>query len=326
MDTRDRAVSGSSVAMLQQPNPRRICRMPSAGSDPAPLRFSTDALPQRERVPFWREVFGRQVVRCDIEPARGHPFEAAAMVHALPGLRHTSFASSAGRNRRPASMLGDGDDAVVLLTSLTGTLTVSQRGRDVALQPGNSTLLLHAEPAVVAHLQIRHRGFIVPRAPLAVLATAIEDAAMRPVPRDNEALRLLVNYLKALRGARALERPELRNLVATHIDDLVATIIGTSRDGAAITEARGLRTPRLALIKAGIERHVGPPDLAPFALAKRQGVTPRSLPRLFERPGGTFSTFVLEQRLAPRHLKPHDQRRASWASGALAVPRGVRDR
>ncbi len=299
--------------------------MPSAGSDPAPLRFSTDALPQRERVPFWREVFGRQVVRCDIEPARGHPFEAAAMVHALPGLRHTSFASSAGRNRRPASMLGDGDDAVVLLTSLTGTLTVSQRGRDVALRPGDSTLLLHAEPAVVAHLQIRYRGFIVPRAPLAVLATDIEDAAMRPVPRDNEALRLLVNYLKALRGARALERPELRNLVATHIDDLVATIIGTSRDGAAITEARGVRAARLALIKADIERHVGHSDLTLFAVAKRQGVTPRSLQRLFESDGWTFSTFVLEQRLARAHRMLTDKRWAAWTIGAVALAAGFGD-
>src|SRR5260370_16861543 len=122
MDTRDRAVSGSSVAMLQQPNPRRICRMPSAGSDPAPLRFSTDALPQRERVPFWREVFGRQVVRCDIEPARGHPFEAAAMVHALPGLRHTSFASSAARNPPPATILAHPHSPVVPLTRLPGTL------------------------------------------------------------------------------------------------------------------------------------------------------------------------------------------------------------
>src|SRR5260370_17111446 len=137
MDTRDRAVSGSSVAMLQQPNPRRICRMPSAGSDPAPLRFSTDALPERERVPFWREVFGRQVVRCDIEPARGHPFEAAAMVHALPGLRHTSFASSAGRNRRPPSILGAGDDPVVLLTRLTVTLPVSHPAPALARRPAH---------------------------------------------------------------------------------------------------------------------------------------------------------------------------------------------
>src|SRR5258708_5082963 len=243
--------------------------MPSAGSDPAPLRFSTDALPQRERLPFWREVFGRQVVHCDVEPARGLPFEAAAMVHALPGLRHTSFASSAGRNRRPASMLGDGDDAVVLLTSLIGTLTVSQGGRDVALRPGDSTLLLHAEPAVVAHSQIRYRGLIVPRAPLAVLASHIEDAAMRPVPRDNEALRLLANYLNALRGSLAFERPELRDLVATHIRDLVATIIGTSCDGAAVTEPRGVRAARLALIKADIKRHADRSDLTLLAVAKR---------------------------------------------------------
>jgi hypothetical protein len=70
-----------------------------------------------------------------------------------------------------------------------------------------------------------------------------------------------VNYLKALRGARALERPELRNLAAAHIHDLVAAIIGTSRGGAAITETRGVRAARLASIKADIKRHVGRPDL-----------------------------------------------------------------
>jgi transcriptional regulator GlxA family with amidase domain len=165
----------------------------------------------------------------------------------------------------------------------------------------------------------------VPRAPLAVLATDIEDAAMRPVPRDNEALRLLVNYLKALRGARALERPELRNLVATHIDDLVATIIGTSRDGAAITEARGVRAARLALIKADIERHVGHSDLTLFAVAKRQGVTPRSLQRLFESDGWTFSTFVVEQRLARAHRMLTDKRCAAWTIGAVALAAGFGD-
>jgi AraC-like DNA-binding protein len=299
--------------------------MLSAGSDPAPLRFSTDALPQRERLPFWREVFGRQVVHCDVEPARGLPFEAAAMVHALPGLRHTSFASSAGRNRRPASMLGDGDDAVVLLTSLTGTLTVSQGGRDVALRPGDSTLLLHAEPAVVAHSQIRYRGLIVPRGPVAALVTDIEDAALRPLPRDNEALRLLVNYLKALRGAHALERRELRNLVATHIHDLVATVIRTSRDGTAITGARGVQAARLALIKADIKGHVGRPHLTLVAVAKRQGLTPRSLQRLFESDGWTFSTFVLEQRLARAHRMLSDERRAAWTIAAVALAAGFGD-
>jgi AraC-like DNA-binding protein len=299
--------------------------MPSAGSDLAPFRFSTEALPERERVPFWREVFGRQVVHCDFEPARGHPFEAAAAVHALPGLRCTSFASSASRNRRPASMVADGDDAVVLLTSLRGTLAVSQRGREAALRPGDSTLLLHAEPSVVSHSQIRYRGLIVPRAPLALLVTDFEDAAMRPVPRDNEALRLLVSYLNALRGAPVFERPKLCNLVATHIHDVVAAIIGTSRDGGAITEARGVRAARLALIKADIKRHVNRADLTLHAVAKRQGVTPRSLQRLFESEGSTFSTFVIEQRLALAHRLLTDKRCAAWTIGAVAFAAGFGD-
>ena len=85
-------------------------------------------------------------------------------------------------------MVADGDDALVLLVSLKGTLAASQHGRDVSLRPGDATLLLHSEPSAVTHAQIRFQGLIVPRAPLAALVTNIEDAAMRTVPRENEML------------------------------------------------------------------------------------------------------------------------------------------
>src|SRR5260370_30959587 len=95
-----------------------------------------------------------------------------------------------------------------------------------------------------------------------------------------------------------------------------------SRDGSANTEARCVRAARLALIKAEIERHVGHSDLTLFAVAKRQGVTPRSLQRLFESDGWTFSTFVLEQRLARAHPMLTDKRSAAWTIGAVALAAG----
>jgi hypothetical protein len=39
----------------------------------AMLRFSTEGLPERERVPFSREQFGRNIIRLEIEPLLDAP-------------------------------------------------------------------------------------------------------------------------------------------------------------------------------------------------------------------------------------------------------------
>src|SRR5262249_5053164 len=82
--------------------------MPSGGLDFAPHRFSTTAVPERRRVPYWREVFGRKLVRVDIEPRSSDSLEAEAEIRSLPGFRSTSFVSAAAHLERPTHMLADG--------------------------------------------------------------------------------------------------------------------------------------------------------------------------------------------------------------------------
>ena len=65
--------------------------MRSDGLDFAPRRFSTTKLAERDRIPFWCDVFGRQAVRLNIESRSDDPFEAEAVIRALPGLRSASF-------------------------------------------------------------------------------------------------------------------------------------------------------------------------------------------------------------------------------------------
>ena len=48
------------------------------------LRFSTDELPERDRLPIMREVHGRLTARVDIDPAPGH---AAGSSSDRPGVR-----------------------------------------------------------------------------------------------------------------------------------------------------------------------------------------------------------------------------------------------
>jgi len=299
--------------------------MPSAPPDFAPLRFSTDALPVPARVPFWREVFARQIVCLDIEPLSDDGFAAKAELRALPGLRSASLFHSAARFERMANHVADGDDDLVMVMNVTGKMTASQCDREVSLRPGDATLLLHAEPSRFAHAQIHYHALLVPRTALAPLVTDGEDAAMRVVPRDDEALRLLTGYWKTVRDDLALASPVLQHLVATHIHDLMAVLIGATRDGTAVAADRGVRAARLALIKADIIEHLGRRDLTLVAVAARQRVTPRYVQKLFEREGITFSQFMLEQRLVRAHRMLSDPRFADRTVSAIAFAAGFGD-
>ena len=130
--------------------------------------------------------------------------------------------------------------------------------------------------------------------------------------------------MKAVGEDLVLAPPELRHLVVTHIHDLVAMVIGTTRDGAAVAGERGVRAARLAAIKADIVEHLGH-DLTLVAMAARQHVTPRYVQLLFESEGTTFSEFVLEQRLARAYRMLGDPRYAAATIIAIAFAAGFGD-
>ena len=62
-------------------------------TDFSPLQFSTCGVRERERLPMWREQFGRALLRADIEPL-ALPFYVEAELRALPGVRIIKSASS----------------------------------------------------------------------------------------------------------------------------------------------------------------------------------------------------------------------------------------
>jgi AraC-like DNA-binding protein len=291
----------------------------------APLRISTATLPVPERIPFWRDVVGREIVHLDIEPLSDHPFEAEMTLRALPGLRTVACVGSAACYRRTPEFLADGDDAIVLQINLGGAMSASQRDRTMSLGAGDAAAILNSDAAMIEHAQFHVAAVIVPRASLLPLVTDLEDAAMQVIPHGNEALRLCASYVETLRGGVALTTPELRQLAVTHVHDLVALALGTTRDGAAIAAERGMRAARLAAIKADIVARLDRRHLDIAAVAARQQVTPRHVQRLFEREGVTFSQFLLAQRLACAHHMLTSPRHAGWTISTIALAAGFGD-
>ena len=82
--------------------------MAAQSDDIRVLRFSTDDLPERDRLPIMREVHGRLSARVDIEPAPGAPLHYSVTARALPGLIVSLLSVSPHTVRRTRALLADG--------------------------------------------------------------------------------------------------------------------------------------------------------------------------------------------------------------------------
>lgn len=84
--------------------------MSTGAADFVSHRFSTRMLPERMRIPLWRENFGRGIVHVDIEPLSDIPFQAEATRQAIRGLRTLTLAGSPMRFKRSHTSIIDGDE------------------------------------------------------------------------------------------------------------------------------------------------------------------------------------------------------------------------
>ncbi|MPZ56599.1 MAG: helix-turn-helix domain-containing protein [Rhizobiales bacterium] len=317
----------TATKLFSRADSRGAVSVASGAPDFATLRFSTEDLPPREGLAFLREVIGREICRLDIEPTPcDRPFAAEGVLRALPGLGIISTASTCFRVERTPELMADGSDDLIMGLIAKGVNTVWQLGRETVIANGDAALFSSADRGgVIFNEPSRLVGLRLPRAALAPLVPGLEDAFVRRMPRDSEALRLLAGYLNVLRDNEALASPELRRLVVTHVYDLAALAIGAGRDATYVAEGRGVRAGRLNAVKADIAAHLGDMSLSVVAVAARQRVTPRYVQMLFESEGTTFTEYVLGQRLIRAHRMLSNLRNAGMTITAVAFEAGFGD-
>ena len=303
--------------------------MPSAPcwATSAVCRFSTDGVPGAKRLTFWRETFAQSVVRAHVEPRSTGQFKARVLLERMPGLSVLSLARTAASIDRTAKMLDDGDDALALVTPLQGKQMWAQCGREVISRPGQAVLLLHREPVIVTHGNGRFRAFIVPRLAVAGAVRHLEDSVMRLISADTPALRLLLHYASGISAELAHTSDRARSVVGSHVHDLIAAV--ATRDAgslpARIADTSGVRAARLAAMKEYVISRIGENEVTVGDLAARHRLTPRTVQRLFEDDGATFSKFKLEQQLILAQRLLHSDRHAHPTIADLAYAAGFSD-
>jgi AraC-like DNA-binding protein len=275
------------------------------------FHFSTDRFPERDRMAAWQEIFGRTIVNVEFETACEGPVSMEASVRGLPGLgivtsRVTDFGFNAIRT--PALISNGGDDIIFTIMN-KGACGATQFGRDVAVGGDAAFAAMSTEVGQMAVAP--QSAYIVLRVPRPALAPMVPDlgaACVRPLDKATEPLRLLRHHLTALQDASAIWSADLQRLFVGHTYDLVAAVLGTTREAAEIANGRGLQAARLRAIKDDIVANLHRPDLTVAAIAMRQRITPRHVQRLFDMEGTTFSQFLREQKLAQAHrmlASPH---------------------
>jgi AraC-like DNA-binding protein len=291
----------------------------------APLRFSTDGFAERERLTAWREFFCRGFAKLDAEPLHDIPFQARMAMRIMPDLVVVSGRGRVRKTARTRELLADGSDTMVFQIASCANIA-SQRGRDVAAAPGEAVLLSNADLGSATFET--EQSVIVLNLPRAVLRPSLHDldaVLTRPVPNDNEALRLLKAYLAAIEHDPAPTSEDLQRLMVAHVHDLVALALGATADAAEIARTRGLRAARLGAAKTYVMRHLGQFDLSAATVAAHLGVTPRYVYMLFEAEGVSFSEFVLGERLARAHRMLGALRHAGDTISAIAYAAGFSD-
>ncbi len=260
--------------------------------------FSTDSLPERDRVPVLCDVFGRQLLRLETDPFPDARFYTHLEMRALPGLRMFAGAAAGTRFRRTRELMADGNDEIGLILKKNGTNTISHRGRDAVLGDGDACLYSSAETSTFTIISpVQSIGLGVPYAALAPLVSNIGDALGRLMPCGTAAMGLLRSYVGALQDDAALQSAEARHQVVNDIYDLIALVIGATRDARETAKGRGVRAARLRAVKTDVKSRLADPELSIHAVARRHQVTERYIQMLFRGEGTTYRDFVLGQRL-----------------------------
>ena len=177
-------------------------------------------------------MFGRKILGIEIDPLGGHPLEIDLTLRALPGFAMATGSLSPMHNRHTSALI-DNDD-VVLVVMQSGAGEVSQHGRTATVDEGEAVLTANGTVATfAAHRPTSVINLRLSRQLLAPHLANLDDLVARPIPKDDRVLQLLVGYATMLNGQSELAMTELRNLVAGHMHDLAALMLGAHDAGAA---------------------------------------------------------------------------------------------
>lgn len=297
--------------------------------DSQSFRFSTDDFPERDRLPIWVEVIGRQHMRLEIEMRDPHQVWATIDAVRLNRIEISCSQSAAGLYHRTRSLAHDGNGDFTLLYARRDGLRIAPRESSDALlelkEGCGGALLFHGAPGLFdVYDRTRVNGLRIDGDTLRRALPGLAERFCHNMPAT-PAVRLLTGYVDRLREDGAPSDPALVRLVEAHLIDLVAYALGPNDDTRARAAAGAIPAARLAAMRDDVVANLSRMSLSAREVARRHGVSERYVQLLFEQSGTSFSRFVTAARLERAMAMLRDPGCAHLRVGDIAFAVGFAD-
>jgi AraC-like DNA-binding protein len=262
------------------------------------LSFSTSDFPLRERLSAWRETYARNIIRVEPHPYSNQPFQSHLKVLAMPDVNVCYGETTAATYKRTPA-LTTSDEFLFLI--FKGNGSAIQRNVDTSFEAGDATLLSGADIGETQHPASSYLAVVLPHDVVVPMVRDPGGLLARKIPGSNQSIRLLSGYLNAIENSGEDLSKDVVRLISTHIVDLVGSALGTTGDYGEMAHKRGMRVARLLMIKEAIAANYTSPSLTIGSVAKRAGISPRYIRRLFEEEETTFTQYIRNLRLDRAH-------------------------
>ncbi|GLR87346.1 AraC family transcriptional regulator [Bradyrhizobium iriomotense] len=288
------------------------------------ITISSRSFADRERTEAFCELFGRNILKLEMDPLKEVPFDVEMNLRALPGLSIATAQMSAMTCRHTSSMIDNDDPVLVFVQS--GVATYRQNGHETTLRAGEAALTSNGVVGTgIGHTATGIVHLRISRSLIAPLVPNLDDAVGKPIDRASPELRLFLGYAGLLKEDIALASPEARRSVGLHLIDLSALMLGAGPEGAEIAQKRGVAAARLRSIKQLIVADIGRRDLTLGTVAADTGISTAYVRKLFETEGTTFTEFVLSRRLTAAYRMLTDHRLTDRPVSSIARDTGFND-
>lgn len=298
-----------------------------AAPDHFRIRLFSDAMvPKAQSFHAWNRLLNKWLIHANGRSLEKDVFPVSVRLRALPDLRYGWGAIGASHYERSRSVTADENDDVLLFVNLGGECIGNRAGRETRLAHGQAYVVSCCETGSYTRptggdlLCVRTQ-----RGGLQQLIPRLDDKIGSVIPAESESLRLLSSYLRSIGDTEPLSEETVRRLVTQHVQALLAVALGGLPVAGEPAQKASIRVARLRTAKAIVQKHTTDPNLCADFVARQMRISPRSLQRLFESEGVTFSGFVTQERLTKAYAALADVQNRNGSISDIAMNCGFGD-
>ncbi|WP_051826827.1 helix-turn-helix domain-containing protein [Kitasatospora aureofaciens] len=294
------------------------------------VSLSTDAVPARDRLDWWRCMMESDVMPVELRNEHTSDFAGKARMAELPGMRVAEFSFTPLTATRTPTQIRRLDPEQYLLILVQGSpIQLEQSRSTVHLTSGSLALCSTSYPMAADFFSRDHRRhrvalMVLPRTSLPLPGDRMNRLLGASLATRSPAGWLLGQFLSGFLSSVGHGGPaELRRTGAIGVD-LAAAYLAGLLDADDLLPVETREQVLLARVDAFIDHNLADPELDPAAIAAHHHISVRTLHQVFRSRPETVGATIRRRRLERCRADLTDPSQRHRTIGAIAIRWGFR--